>query len=279
MNLRVLPIFLLVAVLLAAPAFADLEIKTARYGTTSSYRDVRDVLTAFLRNNTLSFPVNARSMGGDPTPRERDSLYIEYRAGGRDYTETVAEGGIFTFHGLGNVEPARPFLNLPFLHPPTPLAVPLLIINRSSLDVVIYSIDRYGTWVWVADMNKDQTITLSAQVGQEWIAADSANHILARQKIARVNNTLWVNEPGTRTPVSGYRGEEAWVRFENAHYSSLYLYNLDSQGRWNWMATIEPGGGYSASTSIGELWIATDTSNRVIRQVTVAPGLSHVKIN
>jgi hypothetical protein len=201
------------------------------------------------------------------------------RAGRRDYTDTVPEGGVFTFRGLANVEPARPFLNLPFLRPATPLAVPLLIINRSGSNVRIYSIDRFGQWVWVADLIKDLTITLNAQVGQEWVAADDSNHLLARERISRGDNTLWVNEPGVKSPVGSYRGGEAWVRFENSHYSSLYLYNLDSLGRWNWMATIEPGGGYSASTEIGQLWIATDTSNHVVRQLTVAPGLSRVKLN
>jgi hypothetical protein len=76
MNLRVLPTLTLLVALVSSTALADLEIKTARYGNTNSYRDVRDVLTAYLRNNTLSFPVNARSMGGDPTPGPADFLYI-----------------------------------------------------------------------------------------------------------------------------------------------------------------------------------------------------------
>ncbi len=279
MHLRVLP--LLVALLLgfSLSASADLEIKKARYGNTSSYRDVSDVIAAYLRHNTLSFPVNARSMGGDPSPRTADYLFIVYRVGGREFTDTVAEGGVFTFQGVPNVEPARPLLNLRFLPPATPLTAPLLVINRSGSNIQLYCVDRYGQWVWVGDMITGQTLTMSAQVRQEWLAVDPSSRTLARTRISRGDNTLWIDQPGIRAPLAGYRGGEASVRFENTYYRPRYLYNLDSQGRWNWMATIESGGGYSASTEIGQTWIVTDTSNRVVRQITVAPGLSHVKLN
>jgi hypothetical protein len=279
MHLRVLTLLTLLAAVLTTAARADLEVKLARYGNTSSYRDVRDVLTAFLRNNTLSFPVNARSMGGDPTPAGTDFLYIEYRAGGRDFNDTVPDGKVFTFRGVPNVQPVRPFLNLSFLQPPTPLAVPLLIINRSKTNARIYGVDRFGQWVWTADLASGLTLALHAQVGQEWIATDESNRVVSRQRITRGDNALWVNEPGERAPASGYRGGQTQVRFENGRYFSLYLYSLDPQGRWTWIATLAPGSEYTAATEIGELWIATDTSNRVVRQVTVAPGMYRVKVN
>ena len=218
-------------------------------------------------------------MGGDPTPGERDYFFIVYTVRGREYTDTVPEGGIFTFQGLTNVQPVRPLLNLPFLRPATPITAPLLIVNRSGGEIRIYSVDRFGQWVWVANLIKGQTITLNGQVGQEWIAADYTNQILARDRISRGENTLWINEPAERPPVEGYPGGEAWVRFENSHYRALYLYNLDPLGRWNWMATLEPGSGYSASTEVGQTWIATDTTNHVVRQLTVGPGMSRVKLN
>ena len=84
---------------------------------------------------------------------------------------------------------------------------------------------------------------------------------------------------GPQTITDGYRGEEAWVRFENTRARPLYLYNLDAQGRWNWMATIEAGGKYSAPTQVGQSWIATDTANQVVRQITAEPGSSSVKLN
>ncbi|HYR57427.1 MAG TPA: hypothetical protein VEO95_02310, partial [Chthoniobacteraceae bacterium] len=168
--------------------------------------------------------------------------------------------------------------NLPFLRPAAPETAPLVVVNRGALSVHIYAVDRFGRWVWAANMSKGQTITLSGQLGQEWIAADDSNRVLARDRIARGDNVMWVNEAGERAPMGGFRGEEAWVRFENTSYRPLYLYNLDSLGRWNWMATLEPGGGYSASTRVGETWIATDTANHVVRQTTVGPGMARVKL-
>lgn len=279
MKLRPLPLLVLLLVCFTTAAFADLEIKKARYGTTSAYRDLRGVVSAYVRNNTLSFPINARSMGGDPTPGERDYFFIVYTVRGREYTDTVPEGGIFTFQGLTNVQPVRPLLNLPFLRPATPITAPLLIVNRSGGEIRLYSVDRFGQWVWVANLIKGQSITLNGQVGQEWIAADYSNQILARDRISRGENTLWINELAERPPVEGYRGGEAWVRFENSHYRALYLYNLDPLGRWTWMATLEPGSGYSASTEVGKTWIATETTNHVVRQLTVGPGMSRVKLN
>ncbi|MGB8167480.1 MAG: hypothetical protein WCF18_08305, partial [Chthoniobacteraceae bacterium] len=108
MNSRALPPLILMLLGVANSAFGDLEIKKARYGNTSSYRDVSDVIAAYQRNNTLSFPVNARSMGGDPSPHAADFLFIVYRVGKREFTDTVAEGSVFTFQGVPNVTPARP---------------------------------------------------------------------------------------------------------------------------------------------------------------------------
>jgi hypothetical protein len=212
MNLRALSLLVLLLLGSAGAVFADLEIKKARYGNTSNHRDVSDVITAYLRHNTLSFPVNARSMGGDPSPRAADFLFIVYRVGSREFTDTVPEGKTFTFQGVPNVMPPRPMLNLPFLPPATPTAAPLLVINRSGAAVQLYCVDRYGQWVWVGDMVKDQTLTMRAQVGQEWIATDPAQRTLARARMTHADNTLWVNEPGVRAPVAGFRGAEAWVR-------------------------------------------------------------------
>lgn len=279
MNLRTPHLLALLALCLPAVARADLEIVSARYGTDSAYRDVRGVLEAYLRSNTLSFPVNARSMGGDPTPRELDSLAITYRVNARTFTDTVREGAIFTFQGVPNVTPVRPPLNLPFLRPLSPVTAPLVIINRSGMNSRLYCVDRFGSWTWGADIQNGQTLSLTGKAGEEWIAMDEGQRVLARQRLGRGDNQLWINEPGQTAPTAAVRGEEAWVRFENTGYRPLYLYNLDPVGRWNWMATIEPGGGYSASTHVGETWIATDTGNRIVRQTVVGPGMAHVKLN
>jgi hypothetical protein len=279
MKFRFLPILAILLFCLASQALAGLEIKKARYGTTSGYRDVRGIVEAYLRNNNLSFLVNSRSMGGDPTPRQTDFLFIVYEVNGREYTDTIVEGSVFTFRGVANVQPARPVLNIPLLRPAAPTTSQMVIVNKSSLTGHTYSVDRYGQWVWVALVNKGQTITVTGQVGQEFIVADPSKRVLGRERIGRSTTTLWAYEPEERTPVSHARGQAAETRFDNAGYRTLYLYNVDSLGRWNWMATLEPGNGYNAASTVGETWIATDTSNRVVRQITVGPGLSRVKLN
>lgn len=276
MNHRFFLVLALTFALLAGRAFAGTEIRKARYGNETISRDVRGIIEAYLRNNTLTFPVNARTMGGDPNPKQPDYLSITYAVDEREYSEAVPDGGVFTFKGLGNLQTPRPFF--PLFKPSGPGSAPLVIVNRSEGPAAIYGIDRYGQWVWTASLSKGQTLTLTGQVGQHWLATDESNRVLARTRISRGDNLMWVTAPEDRPPPGGFRGEEAWIRFENTSYKSIYLYNLDSLGRWNWMATLEPGGGYSASTHVGESWIATETSNRLIRQVTVAPGLSHVKL-
>jgi hypothetical protein len=281
MPTRIFTLAFVALLSLATSALAGLTIKKARYGNTSSYRDVQGVLEAYVRNGTLSFPVTARSMGGDPSRGQTDFLFVIYEVNGREFTDTIPQGQIFTFRGLPNVRPVRPPLSLPFLRPSSPLAVPLALVNRSGLNVSIYSVDRYGRWVWAANVIAGQTISISAQVGQDWVAADASGRELARSRIARSDNVMVVDAPGLRPGRVEYQtdGDEAWVRFENTSGRTLYLYNLDPLHRWNWMATLEPNGGYSASTRVGETWIATDTANRVVRQINAGPGQSRVRLN
>jgi|GEM_PF-3924430 len=273
--------FLLLAALfaLAAPTFAGLEIKKARYGNTTAFNDVRGILEAYIRNNTLSFPVGARSLGGDPTVRAVDFLFVVYEVNGREYTDTVPEGKVFTFQGIPGLRPVQPPLNLPFLKPSAPTSAPLALVNRSGSPATAYTVDRYGRWVWAAELPHGQTVTLRSKVGEQWILADARGTVLARERISSGDNVLIAEPAGTGR--GGYRpgGEEAWLRFENTSYRPIYIYNLDQAGRWNWMATLEPGGGYSASTRVGETWIAADTGNRVLRTVTAAPGQARVKLN
>ena len=193
MTFRIRCLLAMLLICAAGPAFAGLEIKKALYGSETAYRDVRGILAAYARNKTLSFPVNARSMGGDPTRRQRDFLVVEYRANGRDFSDTVPEGTTFTFQGLPNVLRAKGFL--PFLPPPAPRATQLLIINRTNVPIRVYNIDRFGSWVWTADVLKGQTITLHGRVGEEWIAADIGARILSRARLSRADNTFAVDPP------------------------------------------------------------------------------------
>jgi hypothetical protein len=206
MNLRVLPLVALLFTALTSSAMADLEIKKARYGNTTSYRDVRGILTAYLRNNTLSFPVNARSMGGDPTPGGMDFLFAVYAVDGREFTDTVPQGKVFTFKGLADVRPVRPPMNLPFLNPISPVTAPLLVINRTPSRLRIYNVDRYQQWVWTADIERGQTLSFRARVGETWIVADPANHVLGQERIRRGDNRLMAEPPAPPEPSYGQGG-------------------------------------------------------------------------
>jgi len=119
---------------------------------------------------------------------------------GREFTDTVPEGGIFTFKGLSDVRPVRPPLNLPFLPPSAPLSAPLVVVNRTGLTIRVYNVDRFGQWVWAANMIKGQTITLQARVGETWIAADFSNRVLGSNRISRGQNMFVVDSFGGGRP-------------------------------------------------------------------------------
>lgn len=267
----VLPVLLALGSLLTS-AFADLEIRLARYGNTAKFRDVRHIVNAYVRSNTLSFPVNPRSMGGTMNPRGDDYLYIEYIANGRDYKGSAADGGIFTFQGIAGV---RPPINLPILRPPVPTASPLRVVNRSGSLVRVYSVDRFGRWAWAENLASGSSFAAHAQVGQDWVVTDPRNQVLEQVRIRAGENTVILN-PRFVAPGPGQLGR---VRFENTSRRSLYLYSLDRWGGWNWTASLEPFGAYETSTRPGEEWVATDRANRVVEQVRIAPGMNRVTLN
>jgi len=280
-NPRMRSFSILIAAFLALmnSGFAGLEVTKARYGNDAAYADVRGIIDAYVRNNTLSFPVNARSMGGDPSGRAPDYFFVVYKVNGREFTDTVADGGIFTFRGIAGVVPVQPKINLPFLKPAGPVSAPLAIVNRSGRVISAYNVDRFGRWGWAADLVSGRTLSLTGRVGEEWILTDERGNALARQRLSRGENVIIAEPTGGGRGGSASSADEAWVRFENVSYRPVYLYNLDPARRWNWLATLEPGGGYSASTRVGETWIVTDPGNRVLRNMTVPPGQSRVKIN
>lgn len=253
---------------LLTSASAELDIRLARYGDTANYRDVRGIIEAYVRSNTLSFPVNPRSMGGDPNPRRDDYLYIEYTANGRDYKASEGDGKIFTFKGVG----VRPPINLPVLRPPAPLSSPLRVVNRSGSLVRVYAVDRYGRWSWAENVGHGSSFAAQAQVGQDWVVTDARNQVLEQYRIRTGDNTV-ILQPRFAPPGPGQLSR---VRFENTSRRSLYLYNLDRWGGWNWRANLEPYGVYEAATRPGEEWVATDRANRVIEQVRIAPGMGRV---
>lgn len=282
MHARFLSLLAVLFVALTASAWADLEIKKARYGTTNKYVDVEHILEAYVRANTLSIPVNTRTMKADPNPRGKDYLFVVYRLDGREYTDTVEEGDVFTFKGLSNVRPIRP--PLPFLKPSIPSIEQITVINRSGLPVRVYNIDRYNKWNWAANVRNGEKINLNAQIGQEWVAVDNASNVLARERISPDRNVLLVEPPYTPPsrppyPGGGFQGGNQRVKFENSGGRTVYVYNLDRWGNWTWKASLEPRGSYSASADLGETWILTDRSNRVIRQVVIDRGMSTVRVD
>lgn len=273
MNLR-LPKFLPALVLLmcfATSAFADLDIRIARYGNTSNYRDVRHIVEAYVRTNTLSFQVNPRTMGGDPNPGREDLLYMEYRANGREYKGSVGDGGMFTFQGIAGV---RPPINLPILRPPPPSASPLRVVNRSGSLVRVYSVDRYGRWSWADNLSSGTSFSAHAQVGQDWVVTDARNQVLEQHRIRTGDNTVTIH-PRFVPPGAG---QMTRVRFENGNRRPLHLYHINRWGTWNWIASIETSGVYEATTRPGEQWVVTDRLNRIIEQVRIEPGMNRVAL-
>ena len=264
-----LPILILGSLLNSA--LADLEIKLARYGKEKEYRDVRKVVEAYVRSNTLSFPVSSRAMGGNPTGARDNYLYVEYNVDGRDFRGSAGDGSIFAFQGIAGV---RPPPNLPILRPPSPAAAPLRIANRSGAPVTVYSIDRYGGWAWADRIGPGDSFSTLSQVGQDWVITDARRQVLEQYRVRAGENTV------TLYPRFAPVGLDApmRVRFENASRGSLYLYNLDRWGSWTWMAMLEPYGVYEAATRIGEEWVATDRGNSPVKQVRIAPGMTRVSL-
>ncbi len=264
----ILPILVLASLL--NTAFAGLDIKLARYGNTQNYRDVRKIIEAYVRSNTLSIPINPQSMGGDPNPGRPDLLYIEYEANDRTYKGSTNDGGIFTFQGIPGV---RPPSRLPIIRPAVPAASELRIVNRSGAPVTVYAVDRYGRWSWVHSLSNRDSFTTLAKVGQDWVLTDTRQQVLEQYRVRAGENTVVLN---ARYPQPGPNPTR--VRFENANRRTVSLYNLDRWGGWTWMAKLEPSGVYEAATRAGEEWVATDGSNSVIKEVTITPGMTRVSI-
>ncbi len=264
-----LPLLVLAALLNSA--LAGLDIKLARYGNLKNYRDVRKVIDAYVRSNTLSIPINARSMGGDPNPGSDDLLYIEYEVNGRSYKGSAKDGGIFTFDGIAGV---RPPPNLPILRPPVPAASPLRIANRSGAPVTVYSIDRFGRWSWAKSLSNGDSFGTHAKVGEDWVMTDTRQRVLEQYRVRTGENNV-VLHPRFDRPGPGAATR---VRFENANRRSVNLYHLDRWGGWTWMAKLEPSGVYEAATRPGEEWVATDQSNSVVKQVKITPGMTRVTL-
>jgi hypothetical protein len=264
-----LPLLILTGLL--NTALADLDVKLARYGNVKNYRDVRKIVEAYVRSNTLSFPVNASTMGGNPNRSGDNFLYIEYEADGRKYKGSTDEGAIFTFQGIANV---RPPSRLPLLRPPAPSAAPLRVVNRSGGSVSIYAIDRYGQWTWANNLGNGGTFTAHGQVGQDWVITDARRQVLEQYRVRTGDNTVTLH-PRYLPPGPGGLMR---VRFENMSRTPLLLYHVDRWGGWTWMAFLEPFGVHEAATRAGEQWVATNRANTPLERVTIEPGMRRIPL-
>ena len=88
------------SLILVSPSWAQIEIRKARFGQDDDHRDVRGIVNEFIREGRLSFRVTSSNMGGDVTPRTTDYFYVVYKSNGQEYTQSVAEGDVFTFKGV-----------------------------------------------------------------------------------------------------------------------------------------------------------------------------------
>ena len=257
-------------VVLVSTVQADLEIKKAKFGRDDAARDVRETVEAYVRNGQLSFRVTSSSMGGDLNPRQPDYLYIVYKANGQEYTESVEEGNVFTFKGVGAraVGPA-----LGFIPPSAPRVAPLQVTNDSGRTVLIYAVNRQGSWVWQQELRAGEALRTEAAVGQQWKITSRTNEPLTSFNIKAGRNVVSV--AGEEAPS---RNVSARVTFQNKHGAPLYVYKLDRAGAWNWAAKLESAASYAANSHIGEQWVVTTSRGRVLREVRVTPQTRSIVI-
>lgn len=67
------------------------------------------------------------------------------------------------------------------------------------------------------------------------------------------------------------------LRFENGYSrATIYVYELDRWGAWQWKAQLSPGEVYTARGQSGDLWVMADRNGRVLREVRVAANMAPV---
>jgi hypothetical protein len=76
--------------------FGRLEILRATYGDGRHNQDVTGRLRSMVRNGSLDIGVGNTSMGGDPAPGSRKTLWVSYSVNGRRQETRVSEGGRLT---------------------------------------------------------------------------------------------------------------------------------------------------------------------------------------
>jgi hypothetical protein len=287
--------FLRIVVLLLALAVnaeARIEILKARYGSDASgYYDVRAVIDAYIRHNQLSFLISSESMGVRQQRGQRYQLKIEYNTDGEVFRDTVRDGDVFTFQGGRGFNPLKPLLGLSLFLPPPPSTATIEIINQRALPVSVYSLDRFRTWTWNADVQPGQSFVATATVGQNWkiIEDREGGTVLSSVIVERGGNrvTLAGNEErrGRFAPLPASRSRmqerDPGVAFENRYGTAVWLWKYSPrQEKFVLIADIAPGDEFREPSTADDSWIATDHQNRpVTSRFGVKPGEERVIID
>lgn len=282
--------YLLISILLfsafGAPAAhaAKLEVKKARYGRDVRYKDVSDVVEAYLKFNKLSFRVTNQSMGSDPNPGQKDYLFIVYEVNGREFTDTVDEGEVFTFKGVEGVDRDRGFLGI--VPPAAPATAPLNVQNSSGRTALLYALDRHGRWIWVTEISEGKSYSTTGAIGQQWKVTNRAQETLREITIRSGRNDVQIisaGDSGRPGGGGGYRpnppvGNTIRVQFENGVYRRVYLYTASRWGAWEWQAQLETGDVFGANARVGEKWVVTDVRGRVLEEIIITPSARRINI-
>lgn len=255
------------SLILVSPSWAQIEIRKARFGQDDDHRDVRGIVNEFIREGRLSFRVTSSTMGGDVTPRTTDYFYVVYKSNGQEYTQSVAEGDVFTFKGVNT----RPVVD------PEPVSArlaPVQITNDSGRVALAYSMDRKGRWVWKQEIAADEVLRAEAPVGQQWKFTNRRNEQISSFTVRAGRNVVRVGGADAPEPAGQVR-----LKFKNNYGSLVYVYKLDRWSAWTWVSQLDRGATYSANAGVGERWILTDNRGRVVRELRVARSMNVVEID
>jgi hypothetical protein len=257
--------------ILACISQAQIHVESAYYGRPGKSEEVTETIRTYVKRGQLSFRVNPISMGRNPNPGKENYFRVEYTLHGRKITGTANDGDVFVFQGAGlsGGQQSRGEASLK-------------VVNNLGQSIRIYSVDGYGRWHWGEQLRPGGVFTTYSDIGHRWVVTSlSSARIIYEFRARRGDNRIAIDNAavgGLDVDTRPSGGGELRLRFENNYGRSLYLYQLNRWGAWDWKAQLEPDGVYAANAEIGETWIATDRSGRVIEKIVVGRGMSQVRI-
>jgi len=80
----------------AVPVSGPIAIISAVYGADGENKDVKDIVSGQVKDNTLAISVNNDTFGGDPCFGKMKQLTLEYEVGGKRLKKSVEEGATFS---------------------------------------------------------------------------------------------------------------------------------------------------------------------------------------